>query len=160
MRKTHIFLASLCCFLIACNSGSNTSGLEDLDLMAHGLPIKIKAPAQADVEMSDLGFVKDVTVKSGDQFYLQIVGGTATTNNVAEVVAEHKRQVENNPFFNEIIREEENGFIYKKVISEDRENFDFRYVRIQGNQEYLFQTGLIGQYTLDDVEKMFAAVKQ
>ena len=159
MRKTHIFLVSLFCLLMSCNSGSNTSGLEDLDLMAHGLPIKIKAPAEANVQMDDLGFVKDVTVKSGDKFYLQIIGGTATTTNVSEVVAEHKQQATNNPFFSEIVREEENGFIFKKVISEDRENYDFRYVRIQGDKEYLFQTGLIGQYTLEDVETMFAAVK-
>ena len=145
--------------MLACNNGGNTGGLEELDLMAHGLPVKIKAPADANVEMSDLGFVKDVTVKSGDQFYLQIIGGTATTTDIAEVVAEHKQQVSNNPFFSEIVREEENGFIFKKVISEDRENYDFRYVRIQGDKEYLFQTGLVGQYTLDDVETMFKAVK-
>ena len=68
-------------------------------------------------------------------------------------------KVKNSPFFSEIIKEDDNGFIFKKTISEDRINYDFRYVKIQGDKEYVFQTGLIGQFTLDDVEMMYEAVK-
>lgn len=50
-------------------------------------------------------------------------------------------------------------FIYRKKISEDRINHDFRYIKIQGDQEYMFQVGLMGQFSLEDVKAMYASVK-
>ncbi len=146
--------------LLACNSNSSSdSALESIDLMKYGLPIVIKAPVGATVESSDLGFVKDVTVKSEDNFYLQIIGGNATTTQHEAIKNEHISEVKQSEYFDEILSEDEHGFIFRKKITEKRINHDFRYIKIQGNMEYVFQTGLIGQYSLEDVQLMYKAVQ-
>ncbi len=128
--------------------------------MRNGLPIKIKAPENPDIQVRDMGFVKDVSVKSGDNFYIQIVAGTATTTNIARLKEKLMNEARDNPFFAQIVEEDDNGFIFEKKISEERGNFDFRYVRVQGDQEYTFQTGLIGTFSLSDVQRMYSAVKR
>jgi len=153
-----IVLLSIC--LLSCKGdGNTTSGLQDLDLMKYGMPIKIKAPADPVVEASDMGIMKDVTIKSGDQFYLQISSGVATTTDAAVVKSQQMLNVKGAPFFDEVLEQDDNGFIYRKKITEDRINHDFRFVKIQGDQEYIFQTGLMGQFSLEDVQAMYAAVK-
>jgi len=38
-------------------------------------------------------------------------------------------------------------------------NYGFKYLKIQGDKEYIFQTGLVGNFGLDDVKVMYEAVK-
>lgn len=144
--------------LAACKSDKATSMLVETDLMKHGLPIKILAPPDVEVVSSDLGFVTDVTVKGGDSFYLQIIGSDAHITNMEVLVSDMLNEVKQAPFFSEVVKEEDQGFIFKKTI-DDKVNYDFRYIKIQGDKEYTFQTGLIGQFSLEDVELMFEAVK-
>ena len=53
----------------------------------------------------------------------------------------------------------DNGFIFEKKLSPDHLNYDFRYFKVQGDKEYVFQTGLIGKFSLEDVKGMYGAVK-
>jgi hypothetical protein len=144
--------------LILLLSCSNEPRVEPLDLMKYGLPIQIKAPKDAVVKADDAGFFKDVTVKHGDNYFLQIIGTSATTTDVAVLKADQLREVKKNPFFQEIIFEEPAGFIFRKQI-DSLINFDFRFVKIQGSQEYIFQTGLSGTFTEEDVRLMYESVK-
>lgn len=157
MKKLYLFI--LLPLFIACNSGAPQSDLLDLDLMKHGLPIKIKAPEGAEVEVSDLGFVKDAVIKAGDDFYVQVIEGVALSSDIETIKNDHLSEVKNNEFFDEILLEEEAGFIFRKRITEERINHDFRLIKVQGNKEYVFQTGLTGNYSQKDVERMFEAVK-
>lgn len=146
--------------IVSCKPDApSRSNLTDLDLMKHGLPIKIKSPENPVVTTDDLGFVQDVTVKGDGNYYIQILGGTATTTDVASVKATQLEDAKNAPYFSSIIEEDSNGFIFEKKYSEDRINYDFRYVKIQGDKEYVFQTGLIGTFTLDEVKTMYDSVK-
>jgi len=156
MRYLLLILVAL---LVSCKGGTPTAGYSGLDLMQHGLPIKIKAPADAVVVADDMGIMKDVTVKGDDNYYVQILSGQATTTDVSAIKAEQLVEVKKGPFFEEILLDEENGFIFKKKISEDRINHDFRYTKIQGDKEYTFQTGLMGQFSFDDVKMMYESVK-
>ena len=147
-------------FLGSCKDGAApTSNLNDLDLMSHGLPIKIKAPADSKVVAEDMGFIKDVTVKGEGNYFLQILGSELSTTDITAVVNSQKEDAKNSPFFAEIVSEDENGFIFKKQITPDRINYDFRSIKIQGDQEYIFQTGMMGNFSLDEVKTMYAAVK-
>ncbi len=151
-------LSALCLF--SCKSGeSSGSGLPELDLMQYGMPIKIKAPAEAAVSANDFGIMKDVTIKGDDNYYLQVTSGIAMTTDVSAIKSDQLANVKSAQFFDSVIEEDEQGFIYKKKISEDRENHDFRLVKLQGDQEYIFQTGLSGQYSLEDVKRMYNSVK-
>ena len=164
IHKSHIVLIiSSLLLLLSCKGGDGAKkaidGLSELDLLPHGLPITIQAPTGADVVFSDMGIMKDVTVKGDGNYSLQISSGVATTYDVATIKTELKSQVQEAPYFDEILEEGENGFIYRKKITEDRINHDFRFVKIKGDQEYIFQTGLMGQYTLEEVKAMFSSVQ-
>lgn len=146
--------------LISCKSDTATnSALPDLDLMKYGMPIKVKAPTGAEVKSSDMGIMKDVTIKGENNFFLQVTSGIATTTNITDIKTQQLGEVKAAMFFDSVIEENDNGFIYKKKITEERENHDFRFIKVQGDQEYIFQTGLSGQYSLDDVKRMYTAVQ-
>lgn len=144
------------CFLCACGGEKAEN---KLDLMKYGMPITIKAPADAEIISEDLGFMRDITVKSGEQYFIQILSGTALKLDPSKIKEEKLAEVKNGPFFSKVIVEDEHGFIFEKKIDEKNINYDFRHVRIQGDKEYIFQTGLIGRFTQADVRKMYDSVK-
>jgi hypothetical protein len=126
--------------------------------MSHGVPVKIKAPEDAEVIAKDMIVMKDVTIKK-DGFYVQLLYGDAMTHDPLIAFAEQKKTVESSPFFSKMVEENEHGFIFEKKIDEENINYDFRFVKIRGGKEYIFQTGLIGRYSLEEVQKMYAAVQ-
>ena len=137
----------------------NNASLPTLDLMKYGLPIEIKAPEGAEVVVDDMGFMKDCTVKAGENYSLQIVAGDAIETKAAVVTQKQKELVQKQAYFKEIVQEDEHGFIYKKDI-DGKEDYDFRYIRISGDKEYIFQTGLMGTFSLEDVKAMYESVKE
>jgi hypothetical protein len=145
-------------FLAACGKDDKQE-LEELDLLGHGMPILIKAPPNPEIKKMDLLVQKDITVKKGEDFYLQIFEAVASSFNAGDVKEELLGAVKANPYFSEILHDEESGFIYKNEIDSSNVNYGFRYVRLQGDKEYIFQTGLIGTFTLDQVKVMYEAVK-
>lgn len=155
MKKVCLFMV-VGLILAACSAESK---YEDYDLIKHGLSIKIKAPAEPEVTVVDLGIAKDVTVKKGDDFNIQIISSGATVYNVSDIIAEKKSEVEAGPYFSQIIQEDENGFIFEKKIDEENINYDFRAVKIIGDTEYDFQTGLLGKFSKEAVVDMYKAVK-
>ena len=160
MRLSLAGLLLISMLLVNCKEGAApASSLDDLDLMSHGLPIKIKAPAGAEVVTEDMGFIKDVTVKGEGNYFLQILGSEVSTTDIAAIVSSQKEAAKNSPFFSEIVSEDANGFIFKKQITPERINYDFRSIKIQGDQEYVFQMGMMGNFSLDEVKTMYAAVK-
>lgn len=143
-------------FLLSCQSKSK---FEELDLMSNGLPIKIHAPAESVVKTQDIGGIfKDVTIKSGDEYYLQITSSEALSRSAAERASELKSDIQKFNYFSKIMEEEDQGFIFEKNVG-DEKAYDFRYVRIQGDNEYIFQTGLMGKFTLEQVKDMYEAVQ-
>ena len=144
--------------MFACKS-DHTKGLESLDLMSKGIPIKIMAPVGSEVLSEDFGVMKDVTIKKGDDFYLQILASNAMTTDKTAIINGQKSDVQNAPYFSKFIQEDADGFIYEKQIDSSKINYDFRYVKLQGDREYMFQTGLIGSYSLEDVKRMYQAVQ-
>lgn len=135
--------------------------LKPLDLLEWGVPMTIMAPDSATVKTMDLGGVlKDITIKGADNYSLQIYATDAATTDVARVKATQLAEVKTNPYFSKIVREEEAGFIYENIVDTENVYYGFRYVRIQGDKEYIFQTGLIGSFTLEEVEKMYSAVHE
>ena len=135
------------------------SQLNDLNLLQYGIPMTILAPDSSKVNATEIMGIKDVTIKSGDNYAIQIYSSDATTTNVATILAEQKEIVEGSRYFAKIVREEPGGFIYQSAIDTATLNFDFRYVRVKGDKEYIFQTGLLGSFSEDDVEIMYNAVK-
>ncbi len=146
-------------FFTACQNGNQKETLVPLDLLKYGIPITVMAPDSAEVKMMDMGLLKDVTIKKGDNFYVQIYASQAATTDPAKVLAQQLIEVKENRYFSKIIKEEPMGFLYETAIDSSLINYGFRHVRIQGDQEFIFQTGLIGTFSLEDVENMYTAVQ-
>jgi len=133
--------------------------LPEMDLMSKGLPIKIKAPEDVVVDVSDYGLMKDVTVKNDNNYYLQIFSSDAMSTDLQKIKAEKLAEVKSNKTFIKILEEDDSGFIYEKFRSDSTINYDFRHIRFQGDKQYIFQTGLIGKFSEDEVRLMYQSVK-
>lgn len=158
--KRFICLFALVWGVMAC-SNEPQSNLSELNLLEYGLPITVQAPDSAQVKKVDMGSImKDVTIKYGEDYSIQLYASQATTNDIAKLKAEKLSDIKMNPFFSKIVREEESGFIFETIIDSTTINYGFNYAYVQGDMEYIFSTGLIGTFTLEEVEKMYDAVKQ
>ncbi len=148
-----MYILFLGCILIACD---NSSQLPELDLMSKGIPLKLRAPEGAEVSSKDMGVFKDVTIRNGEDFYIQITGGQKFQNDEKLRKDEELKTIQSLANFSRIVQEDDNGFVFEKKRGDDL-SYDFRRIRIQGEEEYVFQAGLIGKFSLEAVQQMFEA---
>jgi hypothetical protein len=157
MKKLLFCFFSVLLFF-ACNNDPKHE-YQALDLLEYGIPMSILAPDSAEVKTMDMGIIKDVSIKKGKDYYVQIFSSEATTTDVSAIKSEQLDAVKNSEYFSQIISEDDKGFIYENMIDSTRNTYGFRYVRVQGDKEYVFQTGLIGMFTLEDVQRMYECVE-
>ncbi len=159
LKSRCLLLALLMVIIYSCDNG--VSKYEPLDLMSHGMPIKIMAPANTSIKSDDLGILKELTIidtlNSG--YNIQIYSSKTDVLDRAKLLDQVKSEIEATEFFSKMIEETENGFIYEKKVTEDYINYDFRVVRLQSDIKYTMQAGIGEQYELADIESMFNAVK-
>lgn len=158
--KNHLLVVLAVSFgFFACQNTSKTN-LKPLDLLQYGIPITILAPDSSKVVSGKLSFSQDVTVKSAENNYdLQIFGYDATTMDLSVIKANHLAEVKSSAYFSKIVEEEPAGFIYETIFDSTAANYGFKFLKIQGDKEYIFQTGLVGTFSLEDVKMMYEAVK-
>jgi hypothetical protein len=152
-----LFLYSLALLLPSCNP--DPYSLEPFDLSPYGIPISIMAPDSAVVQVKAYEQIRDITVRKHDRFNLQIFEFSPSFN---DAKGEKRRQlatVRDSPHFKQILLEEDHGFIYITQPDSMTTRYDFRYIRMVGDKELIFQAGLVGAYSLDDVKRMYEAVK-
>ncbi len=164
LLKTHYFmriliLISALLMIVSCKNDT-TKNLSKLDLMSYGIPISINAPDSADVKVMDMIVQKDITVKKGEDYSIQIFSMESTGNDLAQLKREKLSQVKGNRYFSKIVKESDDGFLFERKIDSTKVNYDFRYFKIMGDKEYIFQTGLIGDFNQEQVQKMYDSVKQ
>lgn len=134
---------------------------KELDLLSHGIPFSILAPDSANVVVTDFGkIVKDVTIKKGKDYSIQIFASDARIADIAKVKEAQVNEVKSNPYYSKIVEDFPNGFIYESKLDSTRINYGFKYVKLQGDKEYLISNGMIGSFTLDQVKQMYTAVEQ
>ncbi len=158
MRNIIVILIVFFTFFVGC-SGNKKSDLKPLDLMSYGIPLKVKAPAGTTVKVEDLGIMKDVTLKKDKDYFVQVISTSATTNDIVKLKEERLNEAKKNPFFSKVILMENNGFVFEKKLGDNNFNYDFRYIKIQGDNEFSFQTGLYGIFDKEQVMSMYESVK-
>jgi hypothetical protein len=154
-------LTSLTCFLLlfaACEK-SPQSNYKPLNLLSHGFPITILAPENPEIKVTDMTVMKDLTVKKGEDFNIQIYSSAANSPDFAQVKNEHLEEVKSNPYFKKVVTDNPEGFIYEKQVDSTM-TYGFKYVFIQGDQEFIFQNGILGIYTLEQINNMYESVQQ
>lgn len=160
MKKSLLFVLAVI-LMSACQRNSTEQDWVEKDLLQYGIPVTIMAPDSAEVNSSDLGgLIQDVTIKKGEDYYIQIYASGAETTDIAKIKSGQLSEVKSNRYFSKIVKEDTDGFIYETMIDSSAINYGFRYVRVQGDKEFVFQTGLVGNFSLQEVEKMYEAVRQ
>ena len=144
--------------MVACTNNTQLQ-FGEKDLLQYGLPITIQAPDSIEVKTMDWLVQKDITIKGPDWYSLQIFSSKAQSNKVDDVLASQKSTVQEGTYFDQFILEEQDGFIYRLKI-DSLTNYDFRHIKIQGDNEYIFQAGMMGSYTLDQIEQLYEIAKQ
>ncbi len=148
--------------MFACSSeSSKMRNWKELNLLENGIPFSILAPDSAKVETSDYGTImKDVTIKGGDDFFVQIFASDANTTDLSKIKAEQLKEVKAEKHFNKIVEEFDKGFIYENKKDSTTTYYGFRYVKLQGTKEYIMQNGFIGFFSENEVRSMYKAVSQ
>jgi len=149
---------SLCFFFFTCTD-EPTMNLIPLNLLAYGIPLTIMAPDSADIKKEDWGSMQIVTIKKGKDYDLQIQASEAISTDIATVKAQKIIDVKNKRYFSKIIKEDANGFVFETQPDSTTNYYGFRYITIQGDVEYVIQNGLAGNYTLEQAENMYEAIK-
>ncbi len=145
--------------LIGCASDKDQLKLVELDLMAQGMPVVIMAPEDPVVSSKKLGVYRVASVKKGEEYHVDIYESDAVSRDKTQIKARLLDDVQSNPYFKKLIVEEESGFIYENAVDSNYINYGFRYLKLQGDKEYVYQTGLGKKFTLDQVEQMYEGVK-
>lgn len=156
-KRTLLYLFSTAIIMFSCKSDS-LSDMKKTELMSHGFPIAMYVPKGAVIQKTDLGVMQDLTIKAEKNYYVQIFSSDLLTLDKKVVMNEKLVEAKSHRYFSKIISEEDDGFIFEKNV-DGILNYDFRYVKIQGDKEFVFQTGLVGNYSEDDVKAMYASVK-
>lgn len=158
MRNFFLFLITITCF--ACQSESNSlSTWSDLNLLEHGIPFSILAPDSAKVETIDFGnIMKDVTVRGGDDYFVQIFASDAKTTDINKLKTDALQEVKEEKHFSKIVEESDQGFLYESKRDSTTTYYGFRYVRLQGSKEYMMQNGFRGFFTEEQARSMYKAV--
>ncbi len=156
--KYRIGIFTTVLFVVACQQEQQTQ-LEPLDLLPYGVPVNIMAPDSAEVNTMDMVVTQDITVQKGDDYFVQIYVSEASTTDIPRIKANQLSEVKSNRYFSRIVQEDEAGFIYETAIDSSNVNYGFRYLMVKGDKELIFQTGLIGDFDLQDVEQMYQAVQ-
>jgi hypothetical protein len=158
MNPKILVVGMILLMLMACSNSSEK--LIPLDLLSHGMSLKINGPEEPEVVFDDIGLIKEMTIKGNeDHFNIVITSSETDMMDIPKLVEDEKKDIESSMYFSKIVSEDEKGFIYEKMISEDYINYDFRHIKIQGETKYVFKSGLGMQYSLDDVELMYKAIQ-
>lgn len=155
-------LKSLCfallCVLAACKSGEDNLHLQEKDLLEFGIPITLQVPDSAEIKTMDWGIQKDVSISGVPGYSLQIFSSQTSTHNLANAIKDLKQTVEDGVYFSKFILEEADGFIFEMMI-DTVVNYDFRHLKIQGDNEYLFQAGMSDSFTQEQIETLYQVAK-
>ena len=145
--------------IFAC-AGEPQDSWKPKNLLEYGIPITVKVPNPDSVivDKDDLGPFLDLTVDGGEGYYLQIYASGAETNDIAQIKADQLSMAKEQPYFSKIIQEEEAGFIFENQI-DSTSSYGFRYIQVKGDREIVIRNHLSRLFTLDQIERMYEAVK-
>ncbi len=159
LAKLPIIYTGLILATMACQGTSGSEQWGRKDLLEHGVAITIEIPDSATVNVVEWGIQKDVTIVSDSWYNLQLFNGRASTHDRKKLKADLLQTVQQGPYFSEVVLDEDDGFIFSMQI-DTVINYDFRHVKIQGDQEYIFQSGMSSTYTKDQIEQLYQIAKE
>lgn len=157
--KRIILVSLLALAFVACQQ-DGASSWPELDLMEKGFPIVVKAPDSAAVKVVANAFLNDITIDSPEEnYHIQIYASEAETDDIAIIKSDLILDVRRNPYFSKIMEEDERGFVYELTI-DSTNYYSFRHIHVQGDLEFIFETGLAHTFNLEEAKVLREAVRQ
>jgi hypothetical protein len=164
--KLLVLLSVITLGIVACQAPE--SSVKDifpknLNLLQHGVPIAIQVPEDAKVTNRSDNFMQDVVVEGRD-YYVQIYSHDATALSCTTLASEALSEIKvSNETFKKVISGDDCGFVYEVQVPGDTTKcYNFAYFRVQGNKsfEYSTTTGRRQPFTLEQVQNMYASMKE
>lgn len=153
------FLLLIIISIWSCSDGAR-QGWPEKNLIEYGVPMTIKAPEGVQVNKRALGFQQDIVIKDDSNYNVQIFVSDAIVATETAALQAQRELVEESPFFHQVIKNDENGFIFENKVDSTHSSFGFRYIKLMGGKEYIFQEGLMGNFSQEAVESMYNGVVQ
>lgn len=154
-----LFLSLFLLFACGNDNGGIPKDMVETRLLSHGMPVVVYTPPNPVIAKRNMTVQREISISKGKSYSLDVLESTAPTRDLAAVKSRLLFEVQGNPYFQKVISEDDQGFIYQTAIDSSYINYGFRYFFIQGDNEYVFQSGLGTKFELEDVEMMYNAVK-
>jgi hypothetical protein len=169
MKLSHVLIVGIFILLgvIACETPEEST-IKDifpkqLDLLQHGIPIKIQVPEDAKVTNRSDNFMQDVLIE-GTNYYVRIYSNGATAPQCSTITEEALIDIKKtNPTFRKTVLEEPCGFIYEVQIPGDSTKcYNFNHYTVRGNKSFSFSTTTSRRqpFSRKTVEHIYQAVKE
>lgn len=156
-------LAALLIVLVIVSCGSDNGGVPkdmvETRLLSYGMPVVVYTPPNPVITKRDMTVQREISISKGKSYAVDVYESSAPTRDLAAIKSRLLFEVQGNPYYQKVISEDEQGFIYQTAIDSSYINYGFRYFFVQGDNEYVFQSGLGTKFELEDVEAMYQAVK-
>ncbi len=165
MHMIHILkrLVPVLILLVLVSCGDDSDGVPkdmiETSLLSYGMPVVVYTPPNPVITKRDMRVQREVSINKGKSYAVDVYESSAPTRDLAAVKSRLLFEVQGNPYYQKVISEDDQGFIYQTAIDSSYINYGFRYFFIQGDNEYVFQSGLGTKFELEDVENMYKAVK-
>ena len=159
MRIRPQFLFLLSALVILACQNEKTQPLKPLNLLQYGIPLTIMAPDSATIKKENWISQSGVTIKAKD-FDVQVWASEASVTDLPTLKASTLAEVEDERFFSRVVKEDPNGFLYENKIDSTTLYYGFRHIRVQGDRKYVIQNGLAGNFSLEQAEYMYDAIKK
>ena len=152
-----MFIAAFC--LLSC-SADPSNQWEETNLIEYGVPLKIQAPDSIEVKVGKLGDMQDATIKGPGGYSLQIFGMNISTTQLSTLVSEQRDLVQDEAYFKKFEDEWPAGFMYSTQIDSSKVSYDFRHIKVQGDKQYVFQAGIYGSKSKEQIQRLITAVRE
>lgn len=161
MKKILLFALVGIVSVVACNSDGMPGAWKEHNLLRYDLPVSVMGPDSVKVTSNNLLFSKDVTIEGALEkgYGIQIYSSEARSQDPKKIKAEELGASKSHQYFSELLQDDEQGFIYTTKLDSANVYHAFRYIKVQGDKEYVYQNLSGRKYNLDEVKKMYAAVQ-
>ena len=147
-------------FLFVSCSGDPSSRWQETDLMQYGLPVKIQAPANIEVNRSPFSGSEEFQLTGPKDYGMTVLVLDATTPNATEVKSELEELVKRGKYFSDFIVSEDDGFVYRISIDSLHAVYGFRKVKIQGGKQIIFQNPYMSKLTEEQARRLYTSLPE
>ena len=128
--------------------------------MQYGLPVKIQAPANIEVNRSPFSGSEEFQLTGPKDYGMTVLVLDATTPNATEVKSELEELVKRGKYFSDFIVSEDDGFVYRISIDSLHAVYGFRKVKIQGGKQIIFQNPYMSKLTEEQARRLYTSLPE